>query len=84
MKWARILVANDGRNIPKEVSISRNVVPEKIEHMEKIEHRITRYMPLHNCLKVVKVVVKSVVKHVEKYNPSSLRILYQRNKWIQL
>jgi len=23
MKWARILVANSGRNIPKEVSISR-------------------------------------------------------------
>ena len=26
MNWARILVANDGRNIPKEVSISRNGV----------------------------------------------------------
>ena len=26
MNWARILVANDGRNIPKEVLISRNGV----------------------------------------------------------
>lgn len=82
MKWARILVANDGRNIPKEVSISRNVVPEKIEHMEKMEKYLVHAFTQQSeggkgCGKVSS-------KACGEVQSISLGMLHQRNKWMQL